>query len=211
MDNNSFFIPNYGDRGICFTHGQGVYLQDTQGRTYLDFGSGVAVNSLGYSHPILVDTLKEQADKLWHSSNLWHNEAAILLAAELTKRAGFDKVFLCNSGLEANEAALKLARKYGNKDNINKNKIVCFSNAFHGRSLFTIAVSGKPAHREPFKPLPEGIIRCPFNDCAELEATMDDSVCAIILNQFKARGESFQRQKNFCAKRENYVISIRRF
>ena len=200
MDNNSFFIPNYGDRGICFTCGQGVYLQDTQGRSYLDFGSGVAVNSLGYSHPVLVEALKEQADKLWHSSNLWHNEAAILLATELTKRTGFDKIFLCNSGLEANEAALKLARKYGNKNNLDKNKIVCFSNAFHGRSLFTIAVSGKPAHREPFKPLPEGIIRCPFNDCAELEATMDDSVCAIILEPVQGEGGVIPATKDFLRK-----------
>lgn len=204
MDNNYYFIPNYGNRNICFTKGKGVHLQDDEGRTYLDFGSGIAVNNLGYGHPMLVESLKNQAEKLWHISNFWHNQAAINLAKELCKRTYADKVFLCNSGLEANEAALKLARKYGNETQKNKNKIVCFSGAFHGRSLFTAAVSGKKEHKKPFMPLPQRIIRGSFNDASNakdgLENIMDYDVCALIVEPIQGEGGVIPAKKDFLLK-----------
>lgn len=188
MNYNQLFIGNYGDRELCLEKGQGVYVQDTQGKRYLDFGSGIAVNSLGYSHPVLVDAIKRQADKIWHTSNLYLNQPSSELAHELTSRTFADKVFFCNSGLEANEAALKLARKRGNDINPQKNSIVCFTGAFHGRSLFTLSLGGKEAHRQPYAPLPDNITRVAFNDCDALQKAMNDDVCAIIIEPIQGEG-----------------------
>ena len=188
MELNQLFIGNYGDREICLEKGQGVYVQDTDGKKYLDFGAGIAVNSLGYSHPVLVNALKRQADKLWHSSNLYLNQLSCNLAKELISSSFADKVFFCNSGLEANEAALKLARKRGNAINPRKNRIICFTGAFHGRSLFTLSLGGKAEHWKPYGPLPEGITRVAFNDCGALKDAMDDDVCAIILEPIQGEG-----------------------
>ncbi len=191
MDSNQLFIGNYGTRSICLEKGQGAYVQDTNGKKYLDFGCGVAVNSLGYSHPTLVNALKLQADKIWHTSNLYLNQPSSALAQELTSRTFADKVFFCNSGLEANEAALKLARKRGNEINPQKNRIVCFTGAFHGRSLFTLSLGGKEEHRKPYAPLPDAITRVEFNNSAGLQEAFNevgDDVCAVIIEPIQGEG-----------------------
>ncbi len=181
-DINTFFLPNYGDRSVSFVSGSGCYLTDEAGKEYLDFSGGIAVNHLGHCHPALVEALRLQAGRLWHVSNWWLNEPVCRLAQALTEKTFAAGVFLCNSGLEANEAALKLARKYGKEaGGAGKHKIVCFEGGFHGRSLFTAAVSSKPSHREPFAPLPAGIVRCPYNDIASLRAAMNEEICAVIL------------------------------
>ena len=215
MDSNAnhLFLGNYGDRAVCLEKGQGVYVQDTTGKKYLDLSAGVAVSSLGYSHPVLVNSLKRQADKLWHSSNLWHNSAAIRLAQELTSRTFADRVFLCNSGLEANEAALKLALKRGNEIATTKNRILCFSDAFHGRSLFTLSLGGKKMHRSPYEPLPQNIIRVQFNDPDALVQAMDKNICAIIVEPIQgeggvnpARSELLQAARKLCDKHNALLI-----
>jgi len=186
---NRLFLPNYGERTISFKLGQGCRLRDSNGKDYLDFGSGITVNHLGHCHPLLVAALHDQADRLWHTSNYWLNDKANLIAQLLVQKTFADQVFLCSSGLEANEAALKLARQYGKQiGGENKHKILCFSGAFHGRSLWTLSLSGKEAQRLPFAPLPAGIYRCSFNDVAALEKVMNEEFCAVILELVQGEG-----------------------
>ena len=211
---NQFFLPNYGKRDLIFTTGQGCYLKDNVGKTYLDFGSGVSVNSLGHCHPRLVATLQQQAAKLWHAGNYWMNEPANLLAQFLVEQTFADSVFLCNSGLEANEAALKLARKYGKETGgVKKNKILCFTGAFHGRSLFTVSLGSKEEQRLPFAPLPEGIVRRPFNDIGILRQTINDDFCAVIIEPMQGEGgvreatkDFLQQTRSLCDKYEALLI-----
>lgn len=195
---NRYFLPNYGKRKTIFVGGEDCYLRDSTGKEYLDFAGGVAVNHLGHCHPRLIDALVKQAERLWHGSNYWLNEPAIRLAQLLVERTFADAIFLCNSGLEANETALKLARKYGRQvGGENKHKILCFDRAFHGRSLFTVAVSGKEEHRLPFAPLPIGIVRCAYNDVAGLRQNMNDEVCAIIIEPIQGEGGVFMVEQEF--------------
>ena len=211
---NIYFLPNYGKRETVFVVGQGCFLKDNTGKEYLDFAGGVAVNHLGHCHPRLVSVLVKQAEKLWHNGNFWLNEPAIRLARSLVEKTFADKVFLCSSGLEANEAALKLARKYGREQGgEKKNKILCFDRAFHGRSLFTVAVGGKEEQRLPFGPLPAGIIRCAYNDVSALRHHMSDDFCAVILESIQgeagvyvAAKEFFSEVRRLCDKHKALMI-----
>eukprot|EP00456_Euglypha_rotunda_P009745 TRINITY_DN12274_c0_g1_i6.p2 TRINITY_DN12274_c0_g1~~TRINITY_DN12274_c0_g1_i6.p2 ORF type:complete len:184 (-),score=45.12 TRINITY_DN12274_c0_g1_i6:10-561(-) len=151
-------VPNYAPSDIIPVRGQGSRLWDQQGREFLDLACGIAVTGLGHCNPKLVDALTEQANKLWHLSNVMTNEPALKLASRLVELTFADRVFFCNSGAEANEAAFKLARKHASsKYGAHKNQIISFFNAFHGRTLFTVSVGGQAKYTQGFEPLPGGI------------------------------------------------------
>ena len=187
MNQDAFALPVYQQPGLSFTRAQGLWVYDSADKAYLDFAAGVAVNIFGHCHPELVQTLQQQAERLWHISNWWQNQPAAELTAQLCARSFADKVFLCNSGCEANEAALKLARKYsydqGQRD---KSKIVSCRAGFHGRTLFTISASGK--YHEPFAPLPGEFVQVEFNNVAELNQAIDQRTCAFIIEPVQGEG-----------------------
>lgn len=182
-------VPNYSPAGIIPVRGQGSRLWDQQGREYVDFAGGIAVTVLGHAHPAMVAALTGQAGKLWHLSNVMTNEPALRLAQRLTSLTFADKVFFCNSGAEANEAAFKLARRWGNtRFGSHKNMIISFHNAFHGRTLFTVCVGGQPKYTQGFEPLPGGIRHLPYNDLPALKAAVNDTVCAVVMEPVQGEG-----------------------
>jgi succinylornithine transaminase family protein len=186
---NEVMVPNYAPAELIPERGIGSRLWDTQGREYVDFAAGIAVTVLGHANPVLLAALNEQAGKLWHLSNVMTNEPALKLAQQLVDLSFADKVFFCNSGAEANEAAFKLARRRGNTlFGPHKNTIISFHNAFHGRTLFTVSVGGQPKYTQGFEPLPGAIRHLPFNDLAALTAAMDDSVCAVVVEPVQGEG-----------------------
>lgn len=185
---NEVMVPNYQPAAMVPVRGEGARFWDQQGREYVDLAGGIAVNSLGHANPKLVAALTEQASKLWHVSNVMTNEPALKLAKKLTQATFADRVFFCNSGAEANEAAFKLARLWGNKQAEGKNQIISFDNAFHGRTLFTVTVGGTPKYSQGFGPLPGNVTHLPFNDLAALEKAMSDKTCAVVLEPVQGEG-----------------------
>ncbi len=186
---NEVMVPNYQPAELIPVRGQGARFWDQQGREYLDFAAGIAVTSLGHAHPKMIAALTEQASKLWHLSNVMTNEPALRLAQRLVSLSFADKVFFCNSGAEANEAAFKLARRRGNVQfGPHKNTIISFQNAFHGRTLFTVSVGGQPKYTQGFEPLPGAIRHLPFNDLDSLKAAMNDTVCAVVMEPVQGEG-----------------------
>jgi succinylornithine transaminase family protein len=182
-------VPNYAPSDIIPVRGQGSRLWDQQGREFLDLACGIAVTGLGHCHPRLVDALTEQANKLWHLSNVMTNEPALKLASRLVELTFADRVFFCNSGAEANEAAFKLARKHASaKHGAHKNQIISFFNAFHGRTLFTVSVGGQAKYTQGFEPLPGGITHLPYNDVEALRAAVGEQTCAIVLEPMQGEG-----------------------
>ena len=181
-------VPNYQPAEIIPVRGEGSRIWDQSGREYVDFAGGIAVTVLGHAHPVMLKALHEQAGKLWHLSNVMTNEPALRLAKKLTEASFAERVFFCNSGAEANEAAFKLARRYGNNLAPGKNRIISFLNAFHGRTLFTVSVGGQAKYTQGFEPIPAGIEHLPFNDLAALEAAMGDDVCAIVMEPIQGEG-----------------------
>ena len=184
------FIPVFGAPQVMFAKGRGTELWDTDGKRYLDFLSGLAVTSLGHSHPVVTETISRQADTLLHVSNLFANpqagRAAIAVNALLAEATGHQgQIFFCNSGAEANEAALKLARKFGGRG---RHVVVSAYGSFHGRTLAALAATGQPAKHEPFQPMPDGFRHVVFNDIAALEATIDPSVAAVLLEPVQGEG-----------------------
>jgi succinylornithine aminotransferase len=179
---DTFMVPNYAPAAIIPVRGEGSRLWDQEGREYIDFAGGIAVTGLGHAHPRLVAALTEQAQKLWHVSNTLTNEPALKLACRLCELTFAERVFFANSGAEANEAALKLARKYS-ADHFgpDKREIIAFTPSFHGRTLFTVTVGGQPKYTEGFEPLPPGITHVPFNDLATFASAISDSTCAVIV------------------------------
>ncbi|WP_156504381.1 aminotransferase class III-fold pyridoxal phosphate-dependent enzyme, partial [Oleiphilus sp. HI0066] len=148
-------VPNYAPSAVIPVKGAGSRVWDQNGREYIDFAGGIAVSALGHTHPRLVSTLKEQAEKLWHVSNVMTNEPALRLASLLTERTFAERVFFANSGAEANEAAFKLVRKYAHDHyGEDKNEILSFYSSFHGRTLFTVSVGGQAKYTEGFEPVP---------------------------------------------------------
>ena len=194
---NEVMVPNYQPAEIVPVRGEASRLWDQQGKEYIDFAGGIAVNVLGHAHPVMVKALTEQAGKLWHLSNVMTNEPALKLARALTDATFAERVFFCNSGAEANEAAFKLARKRGNGIAPHKNRIVSFFNAFHGRTLFTVSVGGQAKYTQGFEPVPGNIRHLPFNDLAALEAAMSDEVCAIVLEPVQGEGGILPATKAF--------------
>lgn len=182
-------VPNYAPSKIIPVKGEGSRVWDQQGSEYIDFAGGIAVNCLGHCHPALVGALKEQADKLWHLSNVMTNEPALQLAQTLVDATFAEKVYFANSGAEANEAALKLARRFA-KDNFgeHKNQIIAFKQGFHGRTFFTVTVGGQPAYSDGFGPKPEAIVHGEFNNLDSLKALINDNTCAVMVEPVQGEG-----------------------
>jgi acetylornithine/N-succinyldiaminopimelate aminotransferase len=185
-------VPTYDRHKILFEKGRGVYLWDSRGDRYLDFLSGIGVNALGHAHPAIQATLKRQAGRLIHVSNLFFHEYQSELAKRLTKISGMDRVFFCNSGTEAWEGALKLARMYARSKSANGQKpkwrILALDNSFHGRTFGSLATTGQAKYRDPFVPLLPGVSFVRFNDLEDLKHQFDASVCAICLETIQGEG-----------------------
>lgn len=188
-DFDQVMVPNYAPAAFIPVRGQGSRVWDQSGRELVDFSGGIAVNVLGHAHPALVGALTEQANKLWHVSNVFTNEPALRFAKKLVDATFADRVFFCNSGAEANEAAFKLARRvahdlYGP----DKYEIVAALNSFHGRTLFTVSVGGQPKYSDGFGPKITGITHVPFNDLDALKAAVSDKTCAVVLEPIQGEG-----------------------
>ncbi|MEO1827928.1 MAG: aspartate aminotransferase family protein [Pseudomonas sp.] len=188
-DFDRVMVPNYAPVNMVPVRGAGSRLWDQEGREYVDLAGGIAVNALGHAHPALVEALTEQAGKLWHVSNIMTNEPALRLADKLVQATFAERVFFANSGAEANEAAFKLARRWGhNTGGAAKHQIIACTNSFHGRSLFTVSVGGQPKYSEGFGPAMGGISHVPYQDLAALEAAMSDATCAVVLEPVQGEG-----------------------
>ncbi len=185
-----YFVPNYKPREMILDRGRGATLWDLDGNDYIDLGTGISVNSLGHQDPDIVAALTEQARKLWHTSNIYFNEPAVRLAEELVQAAPFaERVFFCNSGAEANEAAIKLARKWSSQRfGADKRRIITFKGSFHGRTLATVTATAQPKYQEGFEPLPGGFSYCPFNDIEALAGLMADDTCAVLVEPIQGEG-----------------------
>ncbi|HCX4619758.1 TPA: succinylornithine/acetylornithine transaminase [Escherichia coli] len=186
---DEWMIPVYAPAPFIPVRGEGSRLWDQQGKEYIDFAGGIAVNALGHAHPELREALNEQASKFWHTGNGYTNEPVLRLAKKLIDATFADRVFFCNSGAEANEAALKLARKFAHdRYGSHKSGIVAFKNAFHGRTLFTVSAGGQPAYSQDFAPLPPDIRHAAYNDINSASALIDDSTCAVIVEPIQGEG-----------------------
>ncbi len=182
-------LPTYSRADVAFERGEGPWLIATTGERYLDFGSGIAVNSLGHSHPHLVKTLQEQAAKLWHTSNLYQMPEGRRLAERLIAATFADTVFFCNSGAEANEAAIKMARKFhASHGHPERFRIITFEGAFHGRTLATIAAGGQKKYLEGFGPKVDGFDQVPFGDHEALKAAITPQTAAIMIEPIQGEG-----------------------
>lgn len=186
---HSYLFQNYGRYPIALSNGRGVKVWDADGKEYLDFLGGIAVNLLGHCHPAVVKAIQDQAAKLIHASNLYYTEPGGQLAQILVENGGLDRVFLCNSGAEANEGAFKLARKYHYRSgNPNKTKIISVDHAFHGRTLAALAATPKPEYQEGFTPLPVGFAYTQFGDFENLKALVDEDTAAVIVEPVQGEG-----------------------
>ncbi len=183
-------MDTYGRLPIALSHGQGCRVWDVNGKQYLDALAGIAVNTLGHNHPRLVPALQDQLTKIIHSCNYYHVPHQEVLAKKLVELSGMSKVFFCSTGLEANEAALKLARKFGHDKGIDRPEIVVYEKAFHGRSIATLSATGNPKIQAGFEPLVEGFIRVPINDMASLIAATDGNpnVVAVFFEAIQGEG-----------------------
>ncbi len=182
-------VPNYAPSTVIPVKGLGSRVWDQTGREFIDFAGGIAVNCLGHCHPALVSALKDQADKLWHLSNVMTNEPALILAQKLVNATFAEKVYFANSGAEANEAALKLARRWAkNEVGEHKTQIIAFKQGFHGRTFFTVTVGGQPAYSDGFGPKPADIVHAEYNNLASLEALISDNTCAVMLEPLQGEG-----------------------
>lgn len=194
-------IGTYKRPPLVFTHGKGCYLYDSRRRAYLDFLGGIAVNALGYSHPRLVRVIRREAARAVHLSNLFHNPYQGPLAKKLSEWSGLDRVFFTNSGTEAIEAALKLARAYAKQHAASgsspKTRFLALENSFHGRTFGAVSLTYPKKYREPFEPLVPGAEFVRFNDVADLEAKFDDTVCAIVVETIQGEGGVFTVSESF--------------
>ena len=191
-------LHTYNRFPVVLEKGQGVRLYDVEGKEYLDFAAGIAVFSLGYNHPEYSKTLKEQIDKLLHTSNLYYNVPMVEAAEKLTKAAGLSKVFFTNSGTEAVEGAIKVARKYAYlKDGSTDHEIIAMNHSFHGRSLGALSVTGNTHYQEPFKPLIGGIRFADFNDLESVTAQINEKTCAIIMETVQGEGGIYPATEEF--------------
>jgi acetylornithine aminotransferase len=183
-------MNTYGRLPMALSHGRGCWVWDTEGKRYLDALAGIAVNTLGHAHPKLVPALQDQAAKLIHCCNYYQIPLQEQLAAKLCELSGLSAAFFCNSGLEANEGALKIARKYGHDRGIDRPEIIVYEKAFHGRSIATLSATGNPKVQKGFEPLVEGFVRVPLNDLAALEqvAATNPNVVAVFLETIQGEG-----------------------
>ena len=202
--NEPALLANYARAPVRFVSGEGCYLVDEEGRRYLDAIAGIAVCALGHAHPEIADAVARQSRRLVHASNLYFHEPSGELARELTRRSGFARAFFCNSGTEANEAAIKLARKAAyRRGERTRNTILAFSGGFHGRTLGALAATANPEYKIGFAPLPEGFAWAPFNDIAALDAAIDDRTAGCIV-------EPVQGESGVHPAREDFLHELRR-
>lgn len=192
-------IPSYNPMPVTFSHGEGVWLYDEQGKKYLDGLSGIAVCGLGHAHPDITKTIQQQAAKLLHTSNTFQIKEQELLAEKLTKMSGMEQVFFANSGAEANEAAIKLTRLYGHKKGIETPSIIVMERAFHGRTMATLTASGSRKVQAGFEPLVPGFIRAPFNDLDAIHtiAAHREDVVAVMLEPIQGEGGIFPVEEGY--------------
>ncbi len=198
-----YYMNTFGKRTpVCFTHGKGMHLYDTEGAEYTDFLAGIAVSALGHCHPTLTNALHEQVDKLLHTSSLYYIENQAKLAEQIVTHSVADKVFFANSGAEANEGAIKLAKMYFYKKNQpEKKEIITLTNSFHGRTLACVAATGQEKYQKPYKPLTPGFTHVPINDFEALKNAVTDNTAAIMMEL--CQGESGVRPME-----QSYVDSI---
>lgn len=207
-------VPNYAPAAIIPVSGKGSRVWDQQGREYVDFAGGIAVSSLGHCHPALVNALKQQADKLWHLSNVMTNEPALRLAKKLVDATFADKVYFANSGAEANEAAFKLARRWALETHgAHKDQIISFGKSFHGRTFFTVTVGGQAAYSDGFGPKPGGVLHAEFNNLDSVKALISDKTCAVVLEPIQGEGgiipatpEFIQGVRELCSQHNALLI-----
>ena len=183
------YIPNYKPNAIVIDRGDGCRVWDLDGKEYIDLGTGISVTSFGHRHPDITSAVEEQIGRLWHASNLYYTEAPVRLAERLCNASFASSVFFCNSGSEANEAAIKLIRKYASTTRPpEKRTIITFEGSFHGRTLTAVTATAQPKYHEGFEPLPGGFRYVPFNDVASLRAAFDDTVCGVIVEPVQGEG-----------------------
>lgn len=193
-----YLLNTYARYPVAFVRGKGVYLYDVGGKRYLDFLSGLAVNSLGHAHPRIVKVMREQSAKVIHLSNLYYNEYQGLLAEKLCQKSGLDRAFFTNSGTEAIEGALKLVRASGHATaGPRKTTLIALENSFHGRTMGALALTAQPKYRQGFDPMLEGVRFVPRNDAGALRACMDDSVCGIVLEPIQGEGGIYSLSPEF--------------
>lgn len=191
-------IHTYNRHPVVLDRGEGVYLYDMEGKKYLDFVAGIAVFALGYQNQDYNEALKAQIDKVIHVSNYFYSEPLKQAAEKVTKASGMDKVFFTNSGAEAVEGALKIARKYGHqKDPEKKWEIIAMNHSFHGRTTGALALTGNPHYQEPFSPLMEGIVFADFNDIDSVRSKITENTCAIILETVQGEGGIYPAEQEF--------------
>ncbi len=184
----TYLMNTYRRAPVGFVSGKGARLTDLQGKTYLDFVAGVAVNVLGHSHPALVSAIQTQASRLLHVSNFYQIPEQARVAEWLVEHSACDRVFFCNSGAEANEAAIKLARKYGKQQGAGRFEIIVAEHSFHGRTLAALAATAQPKYQQGFEPLPAGFVTVPFNDIETMRAAVSASTCAVMLEPVQGEG-----------------------
>ncbi|MEL6116182.1 aspartate aminotransferase family protein [Photobacterium sp. SP02] len=207
-------VPCYAPMQIIPVKGKGARVWDQDDREYIDFAGGIAVSCLGHCHPAMVSALKEQGEKIWHLSNVMTNEPALRLAKKLTEVSFAEKVFFANSGAEANEAALKLARRYAaDKFGPEKDEIIAFKQGFHGRTFFTVTVGGQAAYSDGFGPKPQAVTHLPYNDLAALAAHISDRTCAVMMEPLQGEGgivsptqEFIQGVRELCDKHNALLV-----
>lgn len=209
----SAILQVYARMPIVFDRGEGVFLYDTAGKEYLDFGAGIAVNALGYGNSTFTAALKAQIDKLLHISNLYYNAPAMEAAKKLAHASGLERVFFTNSGAEACEGAIKVAKKYAYEKGIRGAQIIAMRNSFHGRTLGALSVTGNSAYQKPFKPLLSGVKFAHFNDTRSVEKLISEKTCAIMLETIQGEGgvtpasQSFLRDmRALCDKHDLLLI-----
>ena len=194
-------LHTYNRFPVVLDHGEGVYLYDTEGKAYLDFGAGIAVCALGYGDEAYKEALKRQIDRLMHTSNLYYNEPAMEAGEKLIRASGMSKVFFTNSGTEAIEGAIKAARKYAYlKDQRTDHEIIAMNHSFHGRSMGALSVTGNAHYQEPFKPLLSGIRFADFNDFESVRSQVTDRTCAILMETVQGEGGIYPAEPEFLQK-----------
>lgn len=182
-------VPNYAPSSVIPVRGEGSRVWDQQDREFIDFAGGIAVNCLGHCHPALVGALSEQANKIWHLSNVMTNEPALRLAKKLTDATFADQVYFANSGAESNEAALKLARRWAlDNHGADKSQIIAFKQGFHGRTFFTVTVGGQAAYSDGFGPKPGDIVHAEYNNLESVKALISDKTCAVVMEPLQGEG-----------------------
>lgn len=188
MNSEEAVMNTYGTRNTTLTKGEGVYVWDTDGRRYLDALSGIAVCGLGHCHPAVTNAICDQANTLLHCSNLYNIEPQQRLGKSLAEIAGMEKVFFSNSGAEANEAAIKIARKYGNEKGVSNPQVITASGSFHGRTMATLTATGNPKVKQGFAPLLDGFIHAPFNDIGAIKDIATENTVAILVEPIQGEG-----------------------